>query len=254
MPMRPYDALVSDWNAGRARMAESPVFRRMADGTLTRQEYGAILRQIFHHARENPQLQALVTARFRGEQRRLVSAFCRHAISEVGHDELALADLAALGEDVSRIPDERPLPATFALLASAFHMVEHHRAVAYVGYLFQLEYTPVQIGPQVMASLERCGIPRTAMSFIEEHARVDVSHCQLIRNYVEQLLRTPADLDDALYLRRITADGYLRMLEQAVESAHAPDAEAEFEPREPVGRTELERAGLANGRTDESVA
>ena len=57
----------------------------------------------------------------RGRQRHLVKNFFEHATSEVGHDQLALNDLKTPGEDVSRIPFERPIPATMALLGYAFY-------------------------------------------------------------------------------------------------------------------------------------
>jgi pyrroloquinoline quinone (PQQ) biosynthesis protein C len=217
--MNAYAALVEAWNCDRSTLTASPAFQLLASGRITRAQYAAILRQIFHHARENPQIQALATARFRGDQRDLVKNFLRHAQSEIGHDALALADIAALGEDTAGIRTERPLPATFSLLANAFYMIEHHNPLAYLGYLFQLEYTPVQVGPGLMASLEGCGIPKAAMTFLEEHATVDVAHCRLLQQYADKLIRTQEDLNDVLYMRKVTADGYLRMLEAAIAAA-----------------------------------
>ena len=217
--MNAYQALVDHWQVASRGLLSSRPFQRLAAGTLTRREYAACLRQIFHHARENPQLQALATARFRGEQRELVKAFLRHAGSEIGHDQLALDDIQALGEDVTGIRDERPLPATFALLASAFHMLEHHTPVAYLGYLFQLEYTPIQVGPAFLEGLTRCGIPREAMTFLAEHATADVAHCKLMEQYCEKLIGTEEDLSAALYMQDLTAELYRRMLEEACASA-----------------------------------
>lgn len=217
--MNAYSALVDSWNDNLAKMSSSRAFALIASGEISRRQYAAVLRQIFHQARENPQLQALVTARFRGSDRELVKTFLRHAISEVGHDELALRDIAALGEETSWIRDERPLPATFAVIAAAFHMVEHHDPIAYVGYLFHLEYTPVQLGQRYMDALERAGIPRSAMGFLEEHSSVDVAHCKLIQQYCDKLIRTPEQLNAALYMQRVTANLYGKMLDEAIETA-----------------------------------
>jgi pyrroloquinoline quinone (PQQ) biosynthesis protein C len=216
--MNAYQHLVDAWNEYSAAMTRSDAFELVSSGRITRDQYAAILRQIFHQARENPQIQALVTARFRGEDRLLVKTFLRHATSEVGHDELALQDIEALGGDVSRIRKERPMPATFALLASVFYMIEHHDPVAYLGYLFHLEYTPVQLGSRYMEALERCGIPRAAMTFLEEHAAVDVSHCKLIQLYCDKLIRTPEQLESVLFMQRVTAQGYSKMLDEAIRS------------------------------------
>jgi pyrroloquinoline quinone (PQQ) biosynthesis protein C len=217
--MNAYQALVDAWNKNRASFAKSEAFAILASGRISAAQYAAVLRQIFHQTRENPQLQALVTTRFRGEQRELIKTFYRHASSEIGHDQLALADIAALGFATTDIPNERPLPATFALLATAFHTIEHHDPVAYLGYLFHLEYTPVQLGAAYMEALERAGIPRSAMTFIEEHAAVDVSHCKLIEQYCETLIRTPEQLEAVLYMQRLTAELYARMLDEAIDSA-----------------------------------
>ncbi|MFO1078346.1 MAG: iron-containing redox enzyme family protein [Planctomycetota bacterium] len=213
--MNAYEHLVAAWQQDFAT-APSPAFRRIATGDLDRRHYAAVLRQIFHHARENPQLQALATVRFRGDQRRMISLFYRHATSEVGHDELALRDLETLGVDLQDIRTERPLPATFALLASAFYMVEHHDPVGYLGYLFHLEYTPVQVGTRYMDALAGAGIPRAAMGFLEEHAKIDVAHCRLLERYCAELVRTPEQLDTVLFMRRTCSELYARMLEQAM--------------------------------------
>ncbi len=177
------------------------------------------MRQVFHQTRENPQIQALATARFRGDQRDLVRAFFYHATAEVGHDQLALDDIRAIGMSTEGIHEERPLPATFALLSSAFHMIEHHSPVAYLGYMFHLAYTPVQLGRMYMDCLERAGIPRSAMTFLDEHATVDVAHVKLIRRYLELMVKTQDDLDSIVYMTELTADLYARMMEQAIATA-----------------------------------
>ncbi len=194
-------------------------YRILGSGLVTRNQYAGILRQIFHHARENPQIQALATVRLRGVQRDLLKTMYRHVISEIGHDELALHDLQALGEDVTGITQERPLSATFAVTASVVYMIEHECPAAYVGYLFHLEYTPTRLGQQYMAALERAGIPREAMGFLEEHSTVDVAHCKLIEQYCEALLVRQKDLDAALFMQQTTSELYARMLEQAMEGA-----------------------------------
>ncbi len=221
--MNAYQALVDAWNENVQLIQRSKTLELIASGRITRAQYAAVLRQIFHQTRENPQIQALVTMRFRGEERELVKTFLRHAISEIGHDELARRDIEALGSDTSTLLQERPLPATFAVIASVVYMIEHHDPIAYLGYLFHLEYTPTQLGARYMAALEQCGIPREAMSFLEEHSTVDVAHCKLIEQYCEKLIRTPEQLEAALYMQRVTAEMYAAMYDQAIISAVEPN-------------------------------
>lgn len=230
--MNAFETLRAAWHANHEIMAGSRAFKLMASATITPRQYAAILRQVFHNVRENAQLMTTAAGRFRGPQRTVVKTLLRHAVSEAGHELLALHDIEALGEDISQIPLERPLPSSFALRASVAHMIEHHEPVAIVGYMFQLEYTPVQLGQAYMEALERAGIPRNAMTFIEEHASVDVSHCKLIEQYCEALLRTPEELEAALYMQRLTAELYARMLDEAIDSAERWDALSMPNPEE----------------------
>ncbi|PIR23311.1 MAG: hypothetical protein COV44_03255 [Deltaproteobacteria bacterium CG11_big_fil_rev_8_21_14_0_20_45_16] len=209
-------AMKDAWQEVAEEMKSNRVFAAIQRGELGVHEYKAILREIFHHARENPQIQALATSFFRGSEREFVKMFLKHATSEVGHDQLALNDLAALGEDVSGIPTERPLPATTALISYAFYQIQFRNPLGYIGYLFFLEYTPVQNGPTYLKRLREKGVPDSALSFIQEHATVDISHCRLIEKYVDQLIRTQDDLDEVCYAIRTTGQLYQRMLESAV--------------------------------------
>lgn len=253
--MNAYAALVYAWNKNLDVLSNSTAFQLLSSGTITRRQYAAILRQVFHNVRESPQFMTLATSRFRGEQREVIKPLMRHALAESGHEQLCLDDIKALGEDVSSIPFERPLPATFALRASIFHMIEHHEPVACLGYMFQLEYTPTQLGQKYMAALEKSGIPRDAMTFIAEHAEVDIAHCKLMEMYCEKLIRTPEQLEDVLYMQRVTAELYAKMLDQAIETADewntlaTPNPEELRRPRGEVhlctGHTIDQRVGAA---------
>lgn len=218
------EIIKAEWKKSYEEILKSRPFQRILSGDLTVDHYKSVLCQIFHHARENPQIQALATIAFRGKQRDLVKPFYRHAISEVGHDQLALNDLVALGEDVSKIPFERPLPATSAIIAYGFYQAQHLNPVGYLGYLFHLEFMPTQSGGAAMEALKRAGVPENAMSFIHDHATIDIHHNKLMETYVEQLVQTEQDLQDVIYAARTTARLYKNMLEEAFEQADHPEA------------------------------
>lgn len=133
--------------------------RLLCDGDSTRDHYQQLMRQVFHHTRENPQLQALATVWFRGPQRIAVKRFLRHATSEIGHDQLALNDLRTLGVDIAPIPFENPLPATTALLSFGFFQVYNLNPVGYLGYLFFLEFLPTQHGARYVELFKKAGVP-----------------------------------------------------------------------------------------------
>lgn len=188
----------------------------LTKGSIGVQHYCGILRQIFHHTRENPQIQALASVYFRGNQREVVKSFFQHAASEIGHDQLALNDLKALGQNVDQIPFENPLPATTALLSFPFFQITQKNPVGYLGYLFFLEYTPTTAGAMYIQKLLDIGIPTEAMTFLQDHTTIDVSHNRLMERYVEELVVTKCDLEAVSYAIQVTGELYGRMLDGAM--------------------------------------
>ena len=217
--MNKWPELMSEFERALETFMHCETLQRLANDDIGLPEYQAILRQIFHHARENPQIQALATVYFRGAQRDMVKRFYAHASSEIGHDQLALDDLAATGVDVSGIPEEYPLPATSALLGFAFYQIRNHNPVGYLGYLMFLEFTPTTIGGEMLGKLAALGVPEEATTFLQDHTTIDVGHNKLMEKYVEGLVRTEADLSAVKYAIHATGRLYAAMLDDAVRTA-----------------------------------
>lgn len=207
-----------------AEFNASPGMQRLAGGELGLEHYKSYLRQVFHHTRENPQLQALATVYFKGHQRSVVKRFFKHATSEIGHDQLALNDMAALGQDVSAIPVENPLPATSALLAYGFYQIYVKNPVGYLGYLYFLEFTPTQNGPAYMDQLRGLGVPNEALTFLKDHTTIDQGHNRLMHSYLEDLVTSSEDVQVVAYAMRTTGHLYARMVEDAFRHADDPQS------------------------------
>lgn len=208
-----------EWKKAFAKMSQTSGFARMLSGEVTVENYKELMRQIFHHARENPQIQTLAAVYFRGDQRQMVKPFFKHATSEIGHDQLALDDLKTLGVDVSEIPTEKPLTSTTALLSYAFYQIQFRNPIGYLGYLYHLEFMPTTDGAKYMASFEKAGVPRSAMTFIHDHVTIDMAHNKLMLQYIDTLVKTPQELDAVVYATEVTADLYGKMVTQAFEVA-----------------------------------
>jgi pyrroloquinoline quinone (PQQ) biosynthesis protein C len=213
------DAIGEEFRATMASFGASPAMQLLASGAITLVHYKAVLREIYHYAKEDPQIQALATVYFRGEDRDTVKMFLKHATSEVGHDRMALDDLKALGEDVSAIPTSLPLPQTIALTAFPFYQIQYHNPIGYLGYLYFLEHMPTHAGAGYLTALQAAGVPKEATTFLMEHMTVDVAHTNLMREYVQRLVRTEADLSAVTFAIRVTGHLYGEMLVGAIRSA-----------------------------------
>lgn len=241
--MNKWPELMQEFQTALGAFMECQTIRRMQDDDLEPKHYAAILRQIFHHARENPQIQALATVYFRGAQRDMIKRFYAHASSEIGHDKLALNDLAAMGVDTADIPEEYPLPATMGILGYAFYQIQNHNPVGYLGYLLFLEFTPTTIGGALLSKLEQMGIPAEATSFLQDHTTIDVGHNKLMEKYVEGLVQTEADLTAVKYAIQTTGRLYAAMLDDAIAAADRDvSTPRNYEEQLPTGSLEREAA------------
>lgn len=215
-------SLKREFEVVMARFAASPALMTVAEGRITVGHYKAILREIYHYAKEDPQVQALASVYFRGKDRDTVRMFLKHAISEIGHDRMALLDMESLGEDVSAIPLTNPLPNTVALIAFPFYQIQYANPIGYLGYLYFLEHMPTAAGPLYASALVAAGIPSTALGFLNEHMTVDLAHNKLMAEYVRRLVRTESDLGAVIYAMHVTGELYAAMLWGAIQDGDAP--------------------------------
>jgi hypothetical protein len=217
--MKTFDELRNAFASVQADFLESPGLRRLREGTISVSHYAGYLRQVFHHTRENPQIQALATVYFRGHQRDSIKRFFKHASSEIGHDQLALEDLRTLGADVQSLPYENPLPETTALIAFPFYQIHNLNPVGYLGYLYFLEFLPTGNGGALMDALERVGVPRRAMGFLQDHSTIDIGHNLMMESYAETLITGPRELESVIYAMRVAGVLYASMVEAGFRSA-----------------------------------
>jgi hypothetical protein len=199
------------------RFDQSEPLQRILGATITPAHYASFMRQVFHHTRENPQIQALATVYFRGNRRRAIKTFYKHATSEIGHDQLALKDLETLGHNTAEIPLENPLPATTALLAFPFYQIYNLNPVGYLGYLFFLEFTPTTHGALYLDGFERSGVPRSAMTFLLDHTTIDQGHNKLMEQYFDELVLDERDLGSIVYAMRVSGRLYSNMIQEALD-------------------------------------
>lgn len=204
-----FNEVMASFNTGRA-------ITFLKSGKFSSLHYKSVLREIYHYTKEDPQMQSLATVYFRGDDRAMIKAFLRHALSEVGHDQLALQDLRVLGETPSDIRTENPLPSTVAFTAYGFYTITHQNPISYIGYLYFLEHMPTEHGQVFSDALLGAGIPESAMTFLIEHQKADVGHNALMRRYLENLVHDKYDVDAVIYAIRTAGHLYADMLWGAI--------------------------------------
>lgn len=177
------------------REYQDPYLQKISSGQIRRCHYMGYLLETYFHAGLNPQLQAFATMYFDGNPREIVKKFFGHAMSEIGHDLIALEDLLALGAPKEFIQKQKPLASTEAYFAHAAYNIQFKSPLTYLGYLFHLEFAPTQNGRKYIQMLHSIGIPESATKFLEEHATVDIAHNKLMADYIKHFIKNENDLE-----------------------------------------------------------
>ncbi len=238
------DRIKKEWEASLGDLYQGDFFRRLVEGSLTLDHYKILLREIYYNVRENPQSFALMSGHLKGNKRDLSPKIFRHCLAEYGHHNMALDDLRSLGEDVSGIPAGRPLPTTEAMLAFAIYQVQHSNPVGYLGYIYHLEMLPAGKGESILKALTAMGVPATAMTFLDEHAKVDVTHTKWLEGYLLGSLETEEDIQAVIHCAKGTARLHALMLQGIL------DDETRARDWSSIGKRET-RAAKADGNPPE---
>ena len=216
-----FDRIKTAWQTEMDLINKKPWMQRLQSGDINLKHYKGFLLETYHHAGINPQIQAYATMFLKNNPREIVGMFYRHAISEIAHDVLAMNDLEVLGGDREKLEKTKPLPSTIAFNAFVIMQIQFVNPIAYLGYLFHLEFLPTNQGPGYLQLLSSLGVPKSALTFLEEHATVDIGHNKLMEKYIEVLVTDEKQLEDVLYSLRCSCHLHYKMLEGAFENGEA---------------------------------
>ena len=212
-----FERILNEWKEEMSIVAQTKWFERMARGDIKLCHYKGYLRETYHHAGLNPQIQAFATMYFQNNPRSMINLFYGHARQEICHDLLALSDLEKLGENTEPVKNSKPLPSTLAFNAFAIYLIQFVNPVSYLGYLFHLEYLPTQNGKQYIEMLLAAGVPANALTFLEEHSTVDIAHNEMMKKYITNLIKNEKDLNDVIYAVRASCILHGKMISDALE-------------------------------------
>lgn len=172
---------------------ENPLYVRAAEGTLTPEHLARYLanieatvkQSVVHFAR------ARDVSAARGDAV-LAAHFDQRIGEEVGHDAWAARDLRRVAPKSERRP--AVLPSLRALWEFLESTIDDDPAI-YLAYILFGEYLIVLLGPTWLGLLEeRCGIPRTSMTVVGNHAELDKDHVQTALEEIDDLVGDPSKL------------------------------------------------------------
>ena len=124
---------------------------------------------------------------------RLAGWFCDKRAEEEGHVEWGEADKQELVDRFRLAVPSRLLPSTRALIGYIRETIDYDPAL-YLVYILLAEMGAVRVGPVFLGDLEaHCGIPRSAVSILGNHAELDKEHVVDDVDVIDSLLADRAN-------------------------------------------------------------
>jgi hypothetical protein len=190
------DALRCEVEAYAAGMPRTnPLYYRAADGTLTPRHLTRYLASVHYLIAHTPMHLALARegALARGDSQ-LADHFAHKLDEEQGHDAWAVRDFERMRAAAAAAARLEPCDAMRDLVDYVSGVIAREPR-HYLSYILFAEYLIVLLGPKWLELLEeRCSIPRTSMTVIDNHAELDREHTDEALDLIDTLVPDPRDL------------------------------------------------------------
>jgi hypothetical protein len=186
-----------------------------------RRVFGVYMTQVFHYTSHTARNQALVGSTLAHGDVHYMKYCFKHALEEAGHELMALHDLKAVGAPIETAADlPPPLPATELMVAYLYWVSTQGNPFQRLGFSYWAEQSYRFIGNQVDGSRERMGLREDQMTFFYNHAHIDETHAEEVKEILLKVCKTDDDWAAVTRVAEITLDLSGQMLEQ-VRDVHA---------------------------------
>lgn len=190
------DALRCDVESYAARMPyDNPLYYRAERGELTPRHLARYLASVHYLVTHTPihLLRARAEAKARGDVP-LSEHFAHKLGEEVGHDVWAERDFERMRAASAHAATLEPCPAMRRMVDFIAQVIDDEPRY-YLAYILFSEYLIVLLGPTWLHLLEeRCGIARTSMTVVANHAELDREHTEESLDVIDELVSDPHDI------------------------------------------------------------
>lgn len=200
------------WSTAR----EGRFWTHVQENGFDRALYRLVMVQVYHYTRHNSINQAVAAFGAAPEQIGLLRFVYTHAGEELGHENMVLHDLRAIGllEPGETITDA-PLPATDALINYLYGVAIRQGPIARLGYSYWAESVYGHIAPLLARGRESLNLTDREMAFFVAHAEIDSKHAVEVQHAIRGSVRTQADADAVYRVATTTLWLTVMVLEQS---------------------------------------
>lgn len=209
-------AVAQEW----ARIRQGRFWRRVLSEPVKPDLYRLLMEQIYHYTRHNSINQATAAYRTSPQNRRLLRFVYKHALEELGHENMVVHDLSSKNLYDPQLPERRPLPSTQALIAYLYQVAIEHGAVARLGYSYWAETCYAHIDVILKKLAADLDLSEREMTFFVAHSDIDARHSEEVVEAIRENAHSAEDQAEIINVARTTLYLTGQILEQ-VEQEYA---------------------------------
>ncbi len=120
--------------------------------------------------------------------------FAHKLAEELGHDEWARGDIEVLAASRGGLVSDA-VPGIIGLIDFTKETIDRDPEL-YLAYMFWAEYMTTLVGGEFCRALvQRCGVPRDALTCVERHVELDAEHADDEMDAIDRLVCDPRKVD-----------------------------------------------------------
>ncbi len=169
--------------------------------------YKNFLAQSYFYIRHSTKTLALAASHLSFEDNKLFKRMVKHIAEEMNHEMLCTKDLKNLGHGIDEFQE---FPETQSLYQAQYYKIQHQNPKSYLGYIYVLESSCVNILPRILKDKLNDKFDKLALTFLSVHADEDVDHIESAKKVISEL--SGSDLESVEDNMKFTMKSYLNFL------------------------------------------
>lgn len=168
--------------------------------------YTSLMAQVYYYSKHNAVNQAIAATSFRSKpSNKLLKFVCKHALEEIGHENMIIMDLQSIDIDTTFLEEnENCLPPTQALIGYLYHTSMNFGAFPRLGYSYWAESVYDDIAP-ILESM-RCSLNLNDknMNFFVAHSNIDEHHFEEVKKAIISYEFSPEEESQIIEVAEVT--------------------------------------------------
>lgn len=205
------DALIND---GWEKIKAGRYWKHSIENKISPRLYQQVMLQIYHYTRFNSVNQAACAFSADPAQTTLLRFVYKHALEELGHENMVIRDLDSVGILPAEMP--APLAPTQALIAFLNDVAIRLGPIPRLGYSYWAEDVYDHIQPLLNKFRTDLNLKDENMTFFVAHSAIDEKHSEEVRLAIKRAVTTDSQRAAIKEVARVTLYLTGQLLEEAL--------------------------------------